>query len=59
MPRRRKSKRRSGSRKRGRRASPAANTHTQRSRRTTIVIETRGRGPAQTTVHEEFYEEEW
>jgi hypothetical protein len=30
----------------------------QRSRRTTVVIETRGRGPAQTTVHEEYYEEE-
>jgi hypothetical protein len=60
LPRRRRSKRRSGPRRRkGRRARPATNTHTQRSRRTTIVIETRGRGPAQTTVHEEFYEEEW
>ena len=59
LPRRRRSKRRSGPRRKGRRARPATNTRTQRSRKTIVVIETRGRGPAQTTVHEEFYEEEW
>jgi len=55
---RRKSKGRSGSR--GRRARSATKKkHIQRSKRTTIIIETQGRGPKRTTVYEDVYEEEW
>jgi hypothetical protein len=57
---RRKTKGRRRSRGRGRRARSATKkTHIQRSKRTTIIIETQGRGPKQTTVYEDIYEEEW
>ena len=56
---RRKPKGRGRSRGRGSRARSVNKKHTRRSKRTTVVIETQGRGPKRTTVYEEVYEQEW
>jgi hypothetical protein len=40
-------------------ASPSPRKTAQRSKRTTVIIETRGRGSKRTTVYEEVDEQEW
>jgi hypothetical protein len=44
---------------RGRRARSATKRHAQRSKHTTVTIETHNRGSKRTTVYEEVYEQEW